>query len=187
VRVLRDSLFGDDSRAASMPSLSSFAKGVPRSRRPERASVANGQRPLRRVVTKSCSATPTEIDAADHSLGCETLDNEGKRAQRVVLYVYRSQYPAGIAGSTRPRRGASSRSACVIGPVSAQDIGNRIAEEADGSFMTQLVAVILATALSRVRPTCSENLRPFCSGTPASIACAGLMSRTNMAMVQRLM
>jgi hypothetical protein len=75
----------------------------------------------------------------------------------------------------------------VIGPVSAQDIGNRIAEEADGSFMTQLVAVILATALSRVRPTCSENLRPFCSGTPASIACAGLMSRTNMAMVQRLM
>jgi hypothetical protein len=76
----------------------------------------------------------------------------------------------------------------VIGPVSALDIGNRIAEEADGSFMAQLVAVILATALSSVRPpACSEKLRPFYSGTPASIACAGLMSRTNMAMVQRLM
>jgi hypothetical protein len=75
----------------------------------------------------------------------------------------------------------------VIGPVSALDIGNRIAEEADGSFMAQLVAVILATALSPVRSACSEKLRPFCSRTPASVACAGLMSRTNMAMVQKLM
>jgi hypothetical protein len=144
-------------RAASMPNLNPFAKGVPRAcpprlvvrrrlpsgqhAQPELLCQGSTQKPSPRESKcrersktaaksrhESCSATPTEIDAADHSLGCETLDNEGKRAQRVVLYVYRSQSPAGITGSTRPRRGASSRSAeCKWRPICCRRLASILA------------------------------------------------------------